>query len=246
MDALRILLVDDHALFRQGLKSLLEARPNIEVVGTAGDGLEAIALARTTVPHVILMDIEMPRCDGLEATRQIKREFPHIKIVVLTVVDDEDTIFEAIKCARRVICSKTLEANQLYDMLDGLQRGDRAAFRCDRGQDPQGVQTSGTCSRPKPQLVEELSERESPGSGTDVMGKTNKEIADALRHYGVTASRLTWQISWQSFSPEPYSGCRSTLSARDWFIHLPGFSKKRALMLHRSPGGGISGGYSPR
>jgi len=100
MDALRILLVDDHALFRQGLKSLLEARPNIEVVGTAGDGLEAIALARTTVPHVILMDIEMPRCDGLEATRQIKREFPHIKIVVLTVVDDEDTIFEAIKCGR--------------------------------------------------------------------------------------------------------------------------------------------------
>ncbi len=180
MDALRILLVDDHALFRQGLKSLLEARPNIEVVGTAGDGLEAIALARTTVPHVILMDIEMPRCDGLEATRQIKREFPHIKIVVLTVVDDEDTIFEAIKCGAQGYLLKTLEAYQLYDMLDGLQRGDAPLSGVIAAKILKEFRHPEPAHDQKPQLVEELSERESQVLELIVMGKTNKEIADAL------------------------------------------------------------------
>ena len=100
MDTLRVLLADDHALFRQGVKSLLEAYPNIEVVGTVGDGCEAIKMVRDFVPDVVLMDIAMPNCDGLQATRQIKREFPNIKIVILTVADDHDTIFEAIKYLR--------------------------------------------------------------------------------------------------------------------------------------------------
>lgn len=180
METLRVLLVDDHALFRQGLKSLLESRPNIEVVGSAGDGLEAIALARTTVPHVILMDIEMPRCDGLEATRQIKREFPHIKIVVLTVVDDDDTIFEAIKCGAQGYLLKTLEAYQLFDMLDGLQRGDAALSGVIAAKILKEFKRPAPSPDEKLPVVEDLSEREREVLELIVMGKTNKEIADDL------------------------------------------------------------------
>jgi DNA-binding NarL/FixJ family response regulator len=177
---LRVLLADDHTLFRQGVKSLLDARPNVQVVGSASNGCEAITLARQTMPDVILMDIEMPRCNGLEATRQIKREFPNIKIVVLTVVDDDDTIFEAIKCGAQGYLLKTLEAYQLYDMLEGLRRGDAPLS----GSIAAKILKEFT--HPAPDLseeldvAEELSERECEVLELIVAGKTNKEIAEAL------------------------------------------------------------------
>ena len=94
---LRILLVDDHILFRKGLRALLTARQDMEVVGEAGDGLEAITLARETTPDVILMDISMPRASGLEALRSIKRDMPAVKVIMLTVSDSDNDLFEAIK-----------------------------------------------------------------------------------------------------------------------------------------------------
>src|SRR5512139_3663920 len=93
---LRVLLVDDHALFLEGLRNLL-ALKSIEVLGTASDGLEALEKARSLRPDVILMDVQMPRCDGLAATRLIKAELPEIKIVMLTMSEDERDLFEAVK-----------------------------------------------------------------------------------------------------------------------------------------------------
>ena len=93
---MRVLLVDDHALVRNGIASLLMAN-NIEVVGEASDGLEALEKARQLKPDIILMDIKMPRCNGLEATRLVKAEMPEIKIIILTVSDDDEDLFEAIK-----------------------------------------------------------------------------------------------------------------------------------------------------
>ena len=180
MEPLRVLLVDDHALFRQGLKSLLDSRANMEVVGSASDGLEAIALARKTLPQVILMDIEMPRCDGLEATRQIKREFPNIQIVVLTVVDNEDTVFEAIKCGAQGYLLKSLEAYQLFDMLEGLRRGDAPLSGSIAAKILREFNRPGASSGDNAPLTEELSERERDVLELLVTGKTNKEIADAL------------------------------------------------------------------
>jgi DNA-binding NarL/FixJ family response regulator len=124
MTPLRILLVDDHKLFRRGIELLLASHEGFEVVGSAGDGLEAIALARKTEPDLILMDVEMPRCNGLEAVRQIKSEMPHVKVVMLTVSDDSDDLFDAIKSGAQGYLLKDIEPDQLVDMLEGVRHGE--------------------------------------------------------------------------------------------------------------------------
>jgi DNA-binding NarL/FixJ family response regulator len=97
MPRARILLADDHELFRQGLAGLIDGQNDLQVAGQAGDGLEALSLAVAERPDLIIMDIKMPICDGLEATRLIRAEWPEARIVMLTVHDDEEKLFEAIK-----------------------------------------------------------------------------------------------------------------------------------------------------
>jgi DNA-binding NarL/FixJ family response regulator len=124
MSHLRVLLVDDHVLFRKGVAALLRAHSDFEIVGEAGDGAEAIARAREALPDIILMDISMPRCTGLEATRQIKREMPHVKIIMLTVADDDQNLFEAIKSGAQGYLLKDLEPQLLFDMLERVSKGE--------------------------------------------------------------------------------------------------------------------------
>jgi len=120
---MKVLLVDDHPLFLEGLQNLLTAR-GIEVVGTAGDGLEALAKARALRPDVILMDIQMPRCNGLAATRLIKAELPNVKIVMLTVSEEDEDLFEAIKSGASGYLLKSLDAREFFGLLSGLDRGE--------------------------------------------------------------------------------------------------------------------------
>ncbi len=122
---MRVMLVDDHALVRDGIKSLLAAN-NVDVVGEAGDGLEALEKARRLKPDIILMDIKMPRCNGLEATRLIKAEMPDIKIVILTVSDDDDDLFEAIKNGAEGYLLKDIKGEELISLLSGVTRGESA------------------------------------------------------------------------------------------------------------------------
>ncbi|MBI4336934.1 MAG: response regulator transcription factor [Chloroflexi bacterium] len=119
----RVLIVDDHDLFRDGIASLLRAR-GYEVVGEASDGLEAVARARELMPDLVLMDIRMPNMGGLEATRIIKAEFPNVKVVVLTVSDDEVDLFEAIKSGAQGYLLKKLKAEVFFDMIAGVARGE--------------------------------------------------------------------------------------------------------------------------
>jgi len=119
---LRVLLVDDHALFLEGLSNLL-ASSGIQVLGQARDGFEGLVEARRVKPDVILMDIHMPRCDGVAATRLIKASLPEVKIVILTMSEDEQDLFEAVKSGASGYLLKSLQANEFFDYLAELQAG---------------------------------------------------------------------------------------------------------------------------
>jgi len=119
---MRVLLVDDNRLMLEGLRNLLEAH-HIEVAGMAEDGSQAVALARQLKPDVILMDIRMPGCDGLSATRLIKAENPESRIVILTTSTDEKDLFEAIKSGACGYLLKSMDAAELAEALDQARQG---------------------------------------------------------------------------------------------------------------------------
>lgn len=180
MEPLRILLVDDHVLFRKGIASLLAVRQDITIVGEASDGDEAVILAEQTMPDVILMDVNMPRQNGIETVKIIKREMPHIQIVMLTVSDDDNDLFEAIKSGAKGYLLKNLEPLELYGMLDRLRQGEApisgamAAKILREFRQPE--YTQGKESQP----VDELTTREIEVLEQVVTGASNKEIADTL------------------------------------------------------------------
>lgn len=120
---MRIMLVDDHPLFLEGLQNLMQTQ-DIQVVGTACDGMEAVQKAETLQPDIILMDVVMPRCNGLTATRIIKAKFPDIKIVMLTSSESDQDLFEAVKSGACGYLLKNLNATELFNMLKSLQQGE--------------------------------------------------------------------------------------------------------------------------
>jgi len=176
---MRILLVDDHVLFRKGVAALLLNRQGIQVVGEAGDGLEAIEMARETLPDVILMDIEMPTCNGLEATRRITREMPHVKVVILTVSDDDQNLFEAIKSGAQGYLLKDLEPNQLYDLLESVSKGEAPLSGVVAAKILKEFTHPTQSSTQEAGVIDELTPREVDILELIVEGKTNKEIAYA-------------------------------------------------------------------
>ena len=119
---MKVLLVDDNRLMLEGLQNLLEAH-NIEVAGVAFNGLESVEMARKVEPDVILMDIRMPRCDGLTATRLIKAEMPEVKIIILTTSTDDDDLFEAIKSGAYGYLLKSIDTDELVEALNQVQQG---------------------------------------------------------------------------------------------------------------------------
>ena len=179
-EPLRILLVDDHVLFRKGEEAVLASRPDMEVVGEAGDGLEAIALARETMPDIILMDIAMPRCNGLEATRQIKREMPYVKVVMVTVSDDDRDLFEAIKCGAQGYLIKDLKARQLFDVLEGTARGEASFSGAIAAKILQEFRRPAESTVQESAIAELLTAREIQILELVVQGRSNKEISETL------------------------------------------------------------------
>jgi len=122
---MNILIADDHALFRDSLRSLLEAH-GLTVLGEARNGREAVELARTLKPDVVLMDLSMPEMDGLAATRLISADQPEVKVVVLTASDEDAKLFEAIKSGAQGYLLKNLESSEFFTLLEGINRGEPA------------------------------------------------------------------------------------------------------------------------
>ncbi len=120
---MRVLLVDDSTLFLEGLRDLL-TNYDLEVVGTARNGLEAQDKAHQLHPDVIVMDVQMPFCDGLTATRQIKAEMPEVDVVVLTITEDDEVLFEAIKNGASGYLLKSVDSETFAAQLKGIERGE--------------------------------------------------------------------------------------------------------------------------
>jgi two-component system nitrate/nitrite response regulator NarL len=179
-DALRVLLVDDHILFRTGVKAVLASRSDMEVVGEAGDGLEALALARETMPDVILMDIKMPGMGGLEATRRIKQELPYVKVFMLTVSDSDEHLFEAIKSGAQGYLTKDLKAWQLFDALEGVARGEAAFSGIIAAKILSEFRKPGRGAEGELAATEPLTDREREVLQLLAEGKSNQEIAEGL------------------------------------------------------------------
>jgi len=176
---MRVLLADDHALFRAGIASLLRAW-GMKVVGEASDGLQALELARKLRPDLILMDIQMPRCNGLEATRLVKAEMPEIKIIMVTVSDDEDDLFEAIKSGAQGYLLKNMQEEEFRRVLEGIAGGEAPLSR---GLAVKLLEEFARLSHEpaaKPSEREKLSEREREVLQLVAGGATNKEIAAQL------------------------------------------------------------------
>jgi len=126
MDTLRVLVVDDHALFREGIVGILNAQSGIQVVGQAGDGLEASVMAHDLRPDIVLMDITMPGTNGIEATRIIKEDLPATRVIMLTVREEDDLLFEAIRAGADGYLLKTIRGQQLVELLRSTQQGEAA------------------------------------------------------------------------------------------------------------------------
>lgn len=121
-EIIRVLLVDDQPLFRSAVASIIDRQPDLEVVGQAGDGLEALELVRILHPHVVLLDVEMPVMDGVEAVRAITTAHPDVKVIMLTVEDDDDHLLGAIRGGAHGYLLKDLRPEQLFDRIRSVLR----------------------------------------------------------------------------------------------------------------------------
>jgi DNA-binding NarL/FixJ family response regulator len=122
-ERLRVMVVDDHALFRRGLQTILEQEPDLELVGEASDGAEAVEKAQELMPDVLLMDVRMPKRSGIEATTQIKDLLPHAKILMLTISDEEADLYDAIKAGASGYLLKEIPIEEVADAIRSVWAG---------------------------------------------------------------------------------------------------------------------------
>ncbi len=178
MNDIRILIADDHPLFRDGMHGLLDTVPDTEVVGEATSGEEVVSLAATLQPDVILMDIKMPGINGIAATREILATSPHIGILMVTMLEDDESVFAAMRAGARGYVLKG--ANQA-DILVAIRAVARGEIIFGPGIARRLLRFFSTIRPQAPQRVfPDLSERETELLALMAQGKSNQEIADQL------------------------------------------------------------------
>jgi two-component system nitrate/nitrite response regulator NarL len=142
-EKIRVLLVDDHTLFRSGIKSLLQRNDDFEVVGEAGDGLEGIKRARSLKPDVALLDLHMPGVSGLEAVKVIAEEMPEVRVLMLTVSEDAQDLMEALRAGASGYLLKNIETDALVDAIRRAAQGESVVSPADdRQADPGRAQSA--------------------------------------------------------------------------------------------------------
>jgi DNA-binding NarL/FixJ family response regulator len=182
MNPIKVLVVDDHALFRRGITAVLANHENLEVVGEASDGLEAIKKAEAIVPDIILMDLNMPHCSGLEATLALQTKMPQVDILVLTVSDNEADLFAAVKFGAKGYILKNTEPEELIQAILHITQGGvivSPIMATKLLTEFKGLEVEG-----KREAIQETESNLSPREGEVLQlvaqGATNKQIADSL------------------------------------------------------------------
>lgn len=179
MGPTRILLVDDHVLFRKGIARLIDSQPDFEVIAEAEDGCQAVRFAKRFKPELILMDVHMPECDGLEATRLIVDDWPEAQIVMLTVSDEDQDLFTAIRNGAIGYLVKKIEPQDLFARLRGVTQGEAPISRVMAGRILREFARVGT-EVPPPDSTRSLTPREREVLQLVSKGLTNKEIGAQL------------------------------------------------------------------
>lgn len=178
MGKIRILIADDHAVVREGTRQILEQEPDLEVVGEAADGEEAVRLAGSARPDVAIIDIAMPKLDGVEATRQIKTRYPAIVVLILTAYDDEQFVFSLLEAGAAGYLLKSIRGRELVDAIRAVYAGESVLHPViARKVLNRFASVSG---EPRPKPVEVLSEREMEVLKLATRGLSNQDIADEL------------------------------------------------------------------
>lgn len=178
MERLRILVVDDHDQFREGLVALLAATDGVEVVGTASDGRAAATLALDLQPDVILMDLHMPGLNGVEATARIVQSSPHISVLVLTMMEDEDSVFAAVRAGARGYLLKGARRGEIVRAIEAVGAGE-VIFGPGIA-DRMMTYFRGIRTRPSAEVFPQLTQRERVILGRIAEGLENNEIAREL------------------------------------------------------------------
>jgi DNA-binding NarL/FixJ family response regulator len=177
---MRILVVDDHALFREGVASLLNAHPDLTVVGLAESVHEAIARSHVLEPDIVLMDFSLPDGNGLDATRSILAERPHTKIVFLTVHEEDENLFEAIRCGAKGYLLKNTPVNELLTYLRGVAQGEAALAPSSLNRILEEFAQTPPRIDPETDILSQLTERQLEVLRELRSGASNKEIAERL------------------------------------------------------------------
>ena len=189
---IRVLLVDDHAFVRSGVKAILEFEEGIDVVGEAGSGLEAIEKAESVKPDLIVMDVNMPDLDGIETTKRIKQKHPSISIIILTVNDEELFLIEAVRAGAASFLLKDSSSDQLISSIRAVAEGAsliplhllRAAM----------TEEINTTTHVEGEILEPLTEKEMEVLVRITRGLRNQEIADELNLAKVTVKKRVQSI----------------------------------------------------